>query len=213
MKIIVVANVEQQEEIASKVTNPDAALVFVKSFAETNLNENFEAIFHLSESQDDMDIEKLEEKPVVINSVIETLEQKKLPLNISRINGWPGFLQGQTWEVASNNQFIAGKIFESLHWNTVFVKDHTGFVAPRVLCMIINEAYFALEEGISTRGEIDLAMRLGTNYPFGPFEWENRIGLQNVYRLLKTLSAKDKRYCVSPLLEKKYSDYISSEKK
>ena len=107
----------------------------------------------------------------------------------------------------------AAKVFESLGWNFVFVKDEPGLVAARVICMIINEAFFALQEEVSTIDEIDLAMKLGTNYPFGPFEWENRIGLQNVYRLLKTLSAKDKRYCVSPLLEKKYSDHISSEKK
>ena len=59
-----------------------------------------------------MNPEKFNGKPVFINSVIETLEQKKLPLNFSRINGWPGFLQRQTWEVASNNTAIAAKIFE-----------------------------------------------------------------------------------------------------
>jgi 3-hydroxybutyryl-CoA dehydrogenase len=212
MKVIIVANVEQQEEIASKNTNPEAELVFVKSFPEFGHNDKYDAIFYLSENQADMDMEKFVGKPLFINSVIETLEQKNWPINFSRINGWPGFLQRQTWEVASNNKVIAGKIFESLNWNIVFVKDEPGLVATRVISMIINEAFFALEEGVSTIDEIDLAMKLGTNYPYGPFEWQNKIGLQNIYRLLKSLSVKDKRYAVSPLLEKTYFELTSSQK-
>jgi 3-hydroxybutyryl-CoA dehydrogenase len=212
MKVIVMANVEQQREIASKNTNPDAELVFVKSFPEFEHDSVYDAIFYLSENQFDMDLGKFPGKPVFINSVIETLEQKKWPLNFSRINGWPGFLQRETWEVASNNKVMAGKVFESLNWNIVFVKDEPGLVATRIISMIINEAYFVLEEGVSTIDEIDLAMKLGTNYPYGPFEWQNKIGLQNIYHLLKTLSVEDKRYSVSALLEKTYFELTSSQK-
>ena len=212
MKVIFIANVEQQEEIASKNTNQDAKLVFVKSFSEFAPDDRYDAIFYLSGNAGDMDMERFGGKPVFINSVVETLEQKKLPSNFSRINGWPGFLQRQTWEVASNNKEITGKVFESLHWNIVFVKDEPGLVASRVISMIINEAFFALEDGVSTIDEIDLAMKLGTNYPYGPFEWQNKIGLQNIYHLLKSLSVKDKRYSVSPLLENKYFELTSSQK-
>ncbi|MEP6949200.1 MAG: 3-hydroxyacyl-CoA dehydrogenase family protein [Ginsengibacter sp.] len=212
MRVIVMANVEQQDEIASKNTNPDAELVFLNSYSEFAPDDRQDAIFYLSEENDDIDVEKFGGKPVFINSVIETLEQKKLPLNFSRINGWPGFLQGQIWEVASNNKIIDSKVFENLGWDVVFVKDEPGLVATRVISMIINEAFFALEEGVSTMDEIDLAMKLGTNYPYGPFEWQNKIGLQNIYCLLKSLSVKDRRYSVSPLLEKKYLALISSQK-
>lgn len=212
MKVIIVANVEQQEEISSKNTNPDAELVFVNNFPELGGDDGYDAIFYLTENACDMDVAKFGGKPVFINSVIETLEQKKLPSNFSRINGWPGFLQRQTWEVASNNKIIAGKVFESLHWNIIFIKDEPGLVATRVISMIINEAFFALEEGVSTIDEIDLAMKLGTNYPYGPFEWQNKIGLQNIYNLLNSLSEKDKRYSVSPLLEKKYFELNSPQK-
>jgi 3-hydroxyacyl-CoA dehydrogenase len=44
--------------------------------------------------------------------------------------------------------------------------------------MIINEAYFALEDNVSTKAETDIAMKLGTNYPYGPFEWGQLIGLK-----------------------------------
>ena len=66
--------------------------------------------------------------------------------------------------------------------------------------MIINEAYFALESNISTKEEIDIAMKLGTNYPFGPFEWSKKIGLKKIYLLLNELSKQDKRYEPSTLL-------------
>jgi 3-hydroxybutyryl-CoA dehydrogenase len=68
--------------------------------------------------------------------------------------------------------------------------------------MIINEAYFALEENVSTKEEIDIAMKLGTNYPYGPFEWAKKIGLKNVVRLLTELSLSEKRYQPAGLLLK-----------
>jgi len=67
--------------------------------------------------------------------------------------------------------------------------------------MIINEAYFALGDKVSTKDEIDTAMKLGTNYPYGPFEWSRKIGLKNVYQLLSVLSKEDHRYIAAPCLE------------
>ncbi len=54
---------------------------------------------------------------------------------------------------------------------------------------------------ITTKTEIDLAMKLGTNYPYGPFEWAEKIGLKNIYLLLKKLSENDNRYAVAPAME------------
>jgi 3-hydroxybutyryl-CoA dehydrogenase len=209
MKVIVVANVEQQEEILLKNTNQDVEMIFAGTCSELASNDNYDAIFYLNENEH-IDINKFFDKPVFINSVIETLEENNFGANFSRINGWPGFLKRPTWEVASGNRSLTGKIFEQLGWNVVFIKDDPGLVSARVISMIINEAFFALGEGISTMEEIDLAMKLGTNYPYGPFEWEEKIGLQNIYRLLHKLSAMDKRYSVAPLLEKKYFELSSS---
>lgn len=82
------------------------------------------------------------------------------------------------------------------------VADQAGMVTPRVICMIINEAYYTLEEGTATKEDIDLAMKLGTNYPYGPFEWASRIGVQNVLRVLEAVyrETRDERYRVCPLL-------------
>jgi 3-hydroxybutyryl-CoA dehydrogenase len=76
-----------------------------------------------------------------------------------------------------------------------------GFVFPRTIVQIINEAYFALEEGVASKEDINRAMRFGVNYPKGPFEWsEGREEI--VVTLLNELKAKtkDERYRVSGLL-------------
>jgi 3-hydroxybutyryl-CoA dehydrogenase len=68
--------------------------------------------------------------------------------------------------------------------------------------MIINEAFLTLQEGTAQREDIDLAMKLGTNYPGGPFEWAEKWGLDEVARLLHRLqqSTGDPRYKRSQLL-------------
>jgi 3-hydroxybutyryl-CoA dehydrogenase len=78
--------------------------------------------------------------------------------------------------------------------------DEPGFITPRVISMIINEAYFALEEGVSTKEEINTAMKLGTAYPYGPFEWAERIGVRNILVLLNRLSKEKSQYKPAPLL-------------
>jgi 3-hydroxybutyryl-CoA dehydrogenase len=96
------------------------------------------------------------------------------------------------------------QVCEQLNTSYAVVADRVGLVTPRVICMIINEAYYTVQEGTATREDIDLAMKLGTNYPFGPFEWANRIGLVNVFELLQAVyeDTKDERYKICPLLKK-----------
>lgn len=70
-----------------------------------------------------------------------------------------------------------------------------GFIFPRTIVQIINEAYFALEDGVASREDINRAMKFGVNYPKGPFEWsEGRE--QIVTTLLNELLVKtsDLRY-------------------
>ena len=59
---------------------------------------------------------------------------------------------------------------------------------------------FALQDKVSTKSEIDIAMKMGTNYPYGPFEWSEKIGLKNIASLLKKLTTGNKRYIPSLLL-------------
>jgi 3-hydroxybutyryl-CoA dehydrogenase len=75
-------------------------------------------------------------------------------------------------------------------------------IAGRILATIVNEAASAVAEGVASPDAIDTAMRLGVNYPSGPLEWGERIGLARVVRTLDGLHAAvpDGRYRVVPLL-------------
>jgi 3-hydroxybutyryl-CoA dehydrogenase len=77
-----------------------------------------------------------------------------------------------------------------------------ALIGERVLATIVDEAASAVAEGIAAPESIDTAMRLGANYPAGPLEWGERIGLTQVVRLLDGLHAEvpDGRYRVVPLL-------------
>ena len=75
-------------------------------------------------------------------------------------------------------------------------------ITGRVLATIVNEAASAVAEGIASPESIDVAMRLGANYPSGPLDWGERIGLPQVVRELDALHGEvpDGRYRVVPLL-------------
>lgn len=77
-----------------------------------------------------------------------------------------------------------------------------GFVFPRTIVQIINEAFFALEEEVASKEDIDRAMKFGVNYPKGPFEWAQGRELY-VKTLLSELLEKtgDKRYRASSLIK------------
>lgn len=210
MKVLIIGNDEQKKEILTKNTKPEAEITFAPNDLQYESVVDYDAIFYLPESPSIINIKKLSGKPCFVNSVIETLRQNKLPDNFHRINAWPGFLNRPVWEVASGNRNEAAGVFNKLGWQIIFAKDEPGLVSARVISLIINEAFFTLEEKVSTIEEIDDAMKLGTNYPHGPFEWLDKARLGNIHRLLLTLSGMDKRYSIAPLLEKKYSDFIST---
>lgn len=139
--------------------------------------------------------------PVLLNSVAHTLKELEAPVNVVRLNGWNSFLSRGTWEVAGQVNGPVKEIFAALGKQIIELPDEPGFVSARVIAMIINEAYFALEDNISSKEEIDIAMKLGTSYPHGPFEWASAIGLKNIYHLLQKLSLHDKRYLPATLLK------------
>jgi 3-hydroxybutyryl-CoA dehydrogenase len=64
-----------------------------------------------------------------------------------------------------------------------------NYVFCRPLIAILNEAALAFDDGVATKGDINMAMRLGTNYPRGPWEWIDKIGVVNCRRLLLALNA------------------------
>ena len=141
------------------------------------------------------------DQTILINAVTETLSANNLPPNIVRMNGWKSFISRTTWEIAGNiNQNLSDALIK-IDKKILQVKDEPGFIAGRVLAMIINEAWFTKEENISSEKEIDIAMKLGTGYPYGPFEWTSIIGANHIVDLLHKLAATDARYIPCELLK------------
>ncbi len=139
---------------------------------------------------------------VIVNSVTTTLSE--LPAGFIRLNGWNSFLKRPLAEMAGTGESkaIAEKIFSCFNKKIEWVADVPGFITARVISSILNEAYFTLDEKVSSKEEIDTAMKLGTNYPYGPFDWCKLIGLKNVYELLMKLADTNSRYTPSALLQK-----------
>ncbi|HMQ98919.1 MAG TPA: 3-hydroxyacyl-CoA dehydrogenase family protein [Ignavibacteria bacterium] len=83
------------------------------------------------------------------------------------------------------------------------VPDRVGLIFPRIVSMIINEAAQVYSEKIASKEDIDTAMKLGTNYPFGPLEWADRLGVELVYNILAALQRDlgEDRYRPHPLLK------------
>jgi 3-hydroxybutyryl-CoA dehydrogenase len=71
--------------------------------------------------------------------------------------------------------------------NYTIVPDRVGLIFPRIVSMIINEAAQVYSEQVASKEDIDTAMKLGTNYPFGPLEWADRLGVGLVYNILAAL--------------------------
>jgi 3-hydroxybutyryl-CoA dehydrogenase len=132
------------------------------------------------------------------------------PERVIGFGTFAGFRQGSLIEMAlplqaeAQHVDFARDLFYEIHQEIEVVDDEVGLVFPRILSMIINEAAFALTEGTSTARDIDIAMKKGTNYPKGPLEWADSIGLEDVYAVLTGLHQQfgEERYRPAPLIRK-----------
>ncbi len=99
----------------------------------------------------------------------------------------------------------AESFLRSLNLEVARVADGPGLVRLRVLCCLINEAASAVVDGVASPANIDTAMKLGANYPRGPLEWADSLGLDVVLAVLRGLQADygEDRYRPSPLLIRK----------
>lgn len=203
MHIAIRADVGQQKELMDKGLLENIIVQWIEpagSFTGADADAFFDLCF------DDINVsanEFVADSPAFVHAVNCVGFQINRP-NYIRLNAWPGFLNRPVIELACNEEATRQKaeaVLKKIGWQFIWVEDDYGFLAARIIAMIINEAYFALQEKVSTKQQIDIAMRLGTNYPYGPFEWSEKIGLKNVYNLLNRLSEKDKRYTIASLLE------------
>jgi 3-hydroxybutyryl-CoA dehydrogenase len=203
--LVILASGGLKEELLMQGVKDDVEINWISDpaeFANYNDAEGFIDLgFDYSAKRVDL-LRQLPARPVMISAIAGTLSG--LPSHFIRVNAWPTFLKRTVLEAACASEEWRKKA-ESII--TVFGKtvtwtpDVPGFISARVVAMIINEAYFSLREGVSSREEMDTAMKLGTNYPYGPFEWSSLIGTGNVAGLLQVLAKEEPRYQPSVLLQ------------
>lgn len=94
------------------------------------------------------------------------------------------------------------EIAEQMGKQTVVINEFPGFVTSRISALVGNEAFYMLQEGLGTPEDIDKAIKLGLNYPMGPFELVDLVGLDARLNNLRYLHEKlGEKYRPAPLLE------------
>ena len=213
MIVAVLANEDLKKEWLAKDAGGEVELIWADSLRALTMTEAdvyFDLLFEMDNERTER-LKQLLPKTVFVNAVAYTT--KMIGYDFIRINAWPTFLQRSLAEIAlpsSVQEKTIAEIFRQLNWQYRVVPDITGMITARIVAMIINEAFYTWGDGVSSREEIDTAMKLGTNYPMGPFEWSEKIGLHTIYELLKELGRTDERYTMAPALISTINEQVSN---
>ncbi|MGC8751299.1 3-hydroxyacyl-CoA dehydrogenase family protein [Hydrotalea sp.] len=197
MTILVNANEQQMQVFLQKPISETMQVLQYNGSGILNADAYFDFLFE----EEGPVFSTVTNAPVFVNAVITPTQ--KMPKNFIRFNGWPYFLERNVWELTnihSDIQKTAELILQQMSIKPIWCADIPGFIAARSIAAIINEAYFALGESVSTVEDINTAMRLGTNYPLGPFEWVNIIGQKRIVQLMYAMQQQNQQYQIAPLL-------------
>lgn len=212
---------ERLEELSAVLSL--AGLTYTRLESTKNIGSaNYDVIFDLGFDESPAaisDYEGLAAATVLFLSCARIQLEAVIPAAMRRqvvgINAIPGFLGRKALECCTLAPGLDETLIRSLGWEQVHrVGSRVGLVSPRVIFMIINEAYYTLQEGTASREDIDKGMRLGTAYPHGPFEWAESIGIKNIFETLTAVyeDTKDERYRICSLLKTEYLDYSNTVK-
>jgi len=160
-------------------------------------------------------VQMLDAAQVVYVSALacSTTEAASWATHPERVTGWgalPPLEKGGMVEIAAALQTApealntAKDFWTGLGLQTATVADGPGLVRARILCALVNEAATAFMDGVAAPADIDTAMKLGTNYPRGPLEWGDWIGLDTVLGVMRGLQEEfgEDRYRPCPLLNR-----------
>jgi 3-hydroxybutyryl-CoA dehydrogenase len=197
MQLVVLSDELLKEELLSNGTQANLNVTWVNSAEQFSQHKDSDGFIDLlfDGTEDRIELLKELKQPVIIHSVEKTLAD--FHTNFTRINAWPTFLKREIVEASCTHENQKQKveiIFAAFHKKIEWLPDEPGFVSARVVAMIINEAWLAYNEGVSSKIEIDTAMKLGTNYPYGPFEWCSKIGEERILALLNAMAKNNSRY-------------------
>ncbi|MBV6480116.1 MAG: 3-hydroxyadipyl-CoA dehydrogenase [Ignavibacteria bacterium] len=187
------------------------------------LDESADFIFELTNSGKEVKfnimnfIDEKNTNGIIVSSslcipVIEQCLHSKHPGRIVGAGFYQTFSKSKGLELAKSkftaeeNYTKTKKLMEDCGKEVFEVPDKPGMISLRIISLIINEAYLVMQEGTSSREDIDTAMKLGTNYPYGPIEWSEKIGIDLIYGILKSMQEEfgEDRYRITPLLRERY---------
>jgi 3-hydroxybutyryl-CoA dehydrogenase len=94
--------------------------------------------------------------------------------------------------------------FSALGLHHEWVNDAPGLVLGRLVCQLVNEALFAIGEGVGSAEDVDAGTTLGLNHPRGPVAWGREIGFEHVLKTIDGLwhERREERYRAAPLLRR-----------
>ena len=217
MKILLRGEKIVTNELKQKLTAAEVTEIQDSDYPKIDLS-SFDMIFDLSIDENSNALKyyaPLKNIPVFVGAVktqlaaAANLYGREILCTLIGINDLPTFVNRSLAEVSLLNKTdepTLHQIMLNLGWEYKLVQDRVGMVTPRIIMMIINEACYTLQEGTASMQDIDTSMKLGTNYPFGPFEWADRIGIKHVYETLKAVydDTHDERYKICPMLKTIY---------
>ncbi|MHC3470205.1 3-hydroxyacyl-CoA dehydrogenase [Streptomyces sp. 7R007] len=103
-------------------------------------------------------------------------------------------------------------LFQALGKDVSVIGDVPGMIVARTVARIVDLAHDAVAKGVATEEDVDTAMRLGVNYPLGPFEWSRRLGRNWAYALLDDLHLRDPSGRYAPSLALYRHAYASDKR-
>lgn len=216
MKAFVTGHKERFEELNSRL-HSKLEFFYEKENEEQDLN-GYDIFFDLNADEEIKSLMRykvLKDKPVFVSAAKKQLAEmvqeigSDISFHLFGFNALKTFISNEKWEISIFSKVSSAylsDITSKLELDYLEVNDRVGLVKPRVIFMIINEACYTVQEGTAEMKDIDNSMKLGTNYPFGPFEWADKVGIVDVYETLEVIfkDTGDERYKVCPLLKTKY---------